>query len=74
MEDEFGHGHSVAAWTGVAVLIVASTFISIGIFFGLAWANWVGIVLVVVGIGAWVALNRAGYGQDLHTSHDHADR
>lgn len=71
MEDEFGHGHSVAAWTGVATLIVATAFISVGIGFGWMWANWVGIALVVVGIGAWVGLNAAGYGQDLHTSPEH---
>ncbi|MGB3827478.1 MAG: DUF6704 family protein [Ornithinimicrobium sp.] len=74
MEDEFGHGHSVAAWTGVGVLLVASTFISVGVFFGLGWANWVGIALVFLGVGAWVVLTRAGYGQDLHTSHKHSDR
>lgn len=74
MDDEFGHGHSVAAWAGVGTLIVASTVLSVGVFFGLMWLNWIGIVLVVLGIGAWVALNSAGYGQDLHTSHKHPDR
>ncbi|MGI8947552.1 MAG: HGxxPAAW family protein [Ornithinimicrobium sp.] len=63
MEDEHGHGHSIAAWSGVLILILASTLLSIGIYFGLAWANWVGIALVVIGIGAWVGLSSAGYGQ-----------
>jgi len=66
MDDEYGHGHSLAAWTGVGILLVASLLISLGIFFGWMWANWVGIVGVLVGVGAWVALNRAGYGQNLH--------
>ncbi|MGB3256696.1 MAG: HGxxPAAW family protein [Ornithinimicrobium sp.] len=74
MEDEFGHGHSVAAWTGVGILMLASALISVGVFFGLAWANWLGIALIFVGVGAWVALNKAGYGQDLHTSHTNVDR
>lgn len=63
MEDEFGHGHSVAAWTGVTLLIVASVLLSVGIYFGLAWATWVGVAVVVLGIGAWVGLQSAGYGQ-----------
>lgn len=70
MEDEYGHGHSIAAWSGVLTLIVASTFIAVGVYFGLAWANWVGIALVVVGIGAWVGLEAAGYGQGTpHSEH-----
>lgn len=71
MEDEYGHGHSVAAWSGVITLIVAGTFIAIGVFFALAWANWVGIALVVVGIGAWVGLASAGYGQSEHHTTSH---
>ncbi len=63
MDEEFGHGHSVAAWTGVVLLIVASALLAVGIYFGLAWANWVGIAVAVVGIGAWVGLQTAGYGQ-----------
>lgn len=63
MEDEFGHGHSVPAWTGVILLIMASALLSVGIYFGLAWAIWVGIAVAVLGIGAWVGLQSAGYGQ-----------
>ncbi|MGB7450390.1 MAG: DUF6704 family protein [Ornithinimicrobium sp.] len=70
MDDEYGHGHSVAAWTGVGILLVASLFISLGIFFGWMWANWVGIAGVLLGVGAWVALNRAGYGQNLNVHED----
>lgn len=62
MEDEFGHGHSIAAWTGVILLILASAFVSVGVYFGLGWATWVGIAVAVLGIGAWVGLNSAGYG------------
>lgn len=59
--DEPGHGHSVAAWTGVTLLLVASILLSVGIFFGWAWANWTGVVLVLVGVGAWWGLSKAGY-------------
>ncbi len=71
MQDEVGHGHSIAAWTGVGILLVGSTFISLGIFFGLMWANWLGIALTLLGIGAWVALNKVGYGQDHHAEKQH---
>lgn len=74
--NEYGHGHSVAAWTGVGVLIVASTFIAVGIFFSWMWVVWTGVALTVVGIAAWVGLNAAGYGQDGNSrddddQHDH---
>ncbi len=71
MEDEFGHGHSVAAWVGVGILIVGSTFIAVGQFFTIMWCTWLGVVLCVVGLIAWVAMNVAGYGEDMHAVKDH---
>lgn len=59
---EEDHGHSIASWTGVGILLVASTLLSVGIYFAIGWATWVGVGLVVVGVGAWVGLNAAGYG------------
>lgn len=56
------HGHSIASWTGVGTLLVASTLVAVGIYFDLAWATWTGVAFVVAGIGAWVGLNAAGYG------------
>lgn len=70
MDDELGHGHSVAAWTGVVLLIVASALLSVGIYFGLTWATWAGIAVAVLGIGAWVGLQTAGDGQSAG-SHKH---
>ncbi|MDQ3382699.1 MAG: hypothetical protein M3519_02765 [Actinomycetota bacterium] len=64
--EEPGHGHSVAAWTGVTMLLVASTLLSVGIYFGLMWVNWVGIALTVVGIATWYGLNLAGHGEKPH--------
>lgn len=63
---EEDHGHSVAAWTGVIILILASALVCVGVFFNLMWANIVGAVLVPVGVGAWYALNRAGFGETSH--------
>lgn len=63
---EEGHGHSVAAWTGVVILVLAATFACIGVFFSMAWAGIVGAVLVPVGMAAWFGLNRAGFGEKVH--------
>jgi len=73
VEDEFGHGHSFAAWAGVGILILGSALIAVGQFFTIMWCTWLGIALCVVGIVAWVALTRAGYGEDLHAASDHQD-
>lgn len=62
------HGNSVAAWTGVLVLLVATLLICLGIIFGRSLLWIPGIVLVVVGIAAWVALDKAGYGEGGHRS------
>lgn len=70
MEDEYGHGHSIASWTGVGLLLVASTLLAVGIYFGLAWATWTGVAGVVLGVGAWVGLEAAGYGGKDH-EHKH---
>lgn len=62
---EEDHGHSVAAWTGVTLILIGSTLISCGVFFSWAWANWAGTAVVVVGLMAWYGLVKAGYGENL---------
>lgn len=59
--NEPGEGHSVAAWTGTLLLILAATLLAVGIFFGWDWATWSGVAVAIVGIGAWWGLNAAGY-------------
>ena len=57
------HGNSPAAWTGTGIILLASALICLGIMFGnsLLWGG--GVVLVLVGVAAWVGLHRAGYGE-----------
>lgn len=57
------HGNSTAAWTGVGILLFATALICLGIIFAmrLLWIS--GIVLLLVGVVAWIALEKAGYGQ-----------
>lgn len=56
------HGHSVAAWTCVGILMVASLLISIGVAFGSHVLDIIGVVLVFVGVAAGIVLSKAGFG------------
>lgn len=61
-EEHEGHGHSVAAWTGVAIMLVGFAVASLGV----ARASWtmsiIGAVIVLVGALAWPIMSRIGYG------------
>ncbi len=62
-EHDDNHGHSVAAWTAVIILIVAAAIMSIAVLFpnvGLFGAGV--IVAVLVGVIAGKVLSMAGYG------------
>jgi len=60
---EHNEGHSLAAWTAVGILLLASFLICLAV----ALKSWpmavVGIVLAVVGMAAGKILSMAGYGQ-----------
>ena len=61
MEHE-DHGHSVAAWTAVIIIIVASAIMSLAVVFPNVWLFVGGAVLAVVGAVAGKVLSMAGYG------------
>jgi hypothetical protein len=60
---EHSDGQSLAAWTAVAILLVATFLICLGVVL----ASWpmaiVGMALVVVGVAAGKILALAGHGQ-----------
>lgn len=56
------HGNSTAAWTGVAILLVGSALICLGLIWAMPILWILGIVGVVGGAVAWIVLTRAGYG------------
>jgi hypothetical protein len=62
MSEHEDHGHSVAAWTTVGILIVAAAIMAAAV----AWANlWLfigGAALAVVGVVVGKLLSMAGYG------------
>ena len=61
-EHDDNHGHSVAAWTAVLILIVAAAVMSLAVLFPNAWLFVGGVVLAVVGVVAGKVLSMAGYG------------
>ena len=62
MTEHDSHGHSLAAWTGVGILLFASLVMSIAVV--IASVPWfvVGAALVLVGLVAGKVMSMAGYG------------
>lgn len=56
------HGHSTAAWVGVAIMLVGAVVGCWGVFAGPFWLLYVGLGLGVVGALAWYGMERAGLG------------
>lgn len=56
------HGHSVAAWTGVAVILVGSAVASWGVIVASQVLFWIGIAICLIGAVAGKVLSLAGYG------------
>lgn len=64
MAEEFheDHGHSVAAWTTVCFLLVASISVAVGVAWGLHPFYYIGGALAVVGVLVGKALAKMGFG------------
>ncbi|PKW28379.1 HGxxPAAW family protein [Phycicoccus duodecadis] len=62
MDEHEDHGHSVAAWTAVIIIIVAAAVMSIAVVFPNPWLFVGGAVLALVGAIAGKVLSMAGYG------------
>lgn len=61
--NEPGEGHSVAAWAGTIILLLAAVLLALGVYFAWTWATWSGVAVAVIGAGAWWGLNAAGYNE-----------
>ncbi|MFD0481164.1 HGxxPAAW family protein [Kineococcus sp. GCM10028916] len=60
--DEHGHGHSVAAWAGVAVCLAGFLILCLAIVFpSLTWGI-IGGVVIVASLAVAGGLAKAGYG------------
>ncbi len=61
-EEHESHGHSVAAWAMVGLLMVGSLFIAFGVAFGLHSLDIIGVIICLAGVVAGKALSKAGFG------------
>lgn len=60
---DLGHGDTVAAWTTVTVLMVASVVATAGVWFESSIALIASGVLTVAAFAVGFALKKAGYGK-----------
>ena len=62
--DPYGHGHSVAAWTAVSVVMLGSLLmcVAVAIGWGATWLFVVGAVVVVIGPLLGKVLGAMGFG------------
>lgn len=58
-EDE---GHSIAAWIGVALILIGIATVAACLFFDVWVGVWVGAGITVLGIILWPILKAAGLG------------
>jgi ABC-type iron transport system FetAB permease component len=68
MSEHESHGHSVAAWTAVTILLVASAVMALSVIFPSVFWFSVSWVLVLVGVVAGKVLSMAGYGEKRDTT------
>lgn len=60
--EEAGHGHSIAAWATVLIVIAAFSIGTLFFWFDIPELVWASAGLAVVGGLVGLALKRAGYG------------
>ena len=67
-EQHEDHGHSVAAWTAVGIMLVGSAIASIAVVRANLLLGIIGAVVIVVGAIAGKVMAMAGYGSKPHDS------
>jgi hypothetical protein len=68
MEQHEDHGHSIAAWTSVGIILVGVVIASIAVVLANVPLAIVGAVVIVAGAIAGKVLAMAGYGAKPHDS------
>ena len=61
-EAHSSHGNTIAAWTGVGVIMIGSLIMAIAVVLASMLLFIIGAVVVVLGVVAGKALSMAGYG------------
>ncbi|GGB67793.1 membrane protein [Knoellia flava TL1] len=62
--DDDHHGHSLAAWVMVGVVLLGSAVVSVGIVMWSLAVSIIGVVVIVAGLVAGKVLALAGHGVD----------
>lgn len=57
------HGHTVAAWVTVTVVLVGAVVSAVAVVAALPWLFWTGLGVVVVGVVLGRVLKMLGFGQ-----------
>lgn len=65
-DNDPGHGHSVAAWTSVIIMLIAFVIGTITFFLAIEWMVWASAGLLVVGAILWPLLSKLGLGEKAH--------
>jgi hypothetical protein len=60
--EELGHGHSVASWTAVVIMLFGFAIGTLAFVLGVAWLVWAAAVVVVIGPIVGYILGRMGWG------------
>lgn len=60
MDAHDSHGHSTAAWIGVAVMLVAAALGCYAVVFGPGVLLWIGLAGFLAGGALWYMLERGG--------------
>jgi|GEM_PF-344001 len=64
-----GHGNSVAAWTAVAIIMIAALVMSIAVVAGTTWLFVAGVVIAVLGLITGKVLATMGFGVNGRQQH-----
>ena len=57
------HGHTVAAWTTVIIVLAGSLVAGVGVLLAIVWMFWAGLAIVLIGVIVGRVLKGMGYGQ-----------
>ncbi len=69
---DLGHGDTVAAWTTVSAIMLASVLATAGVWFASSLMIIASVALTLAGLVAGFVLKKLGYGKDgKHTKSSH---
>jgi nucleoside recognition membrane protein YjiH len=64
--DHEDHGHSIAAWSLVAIVLVGALISSVAVVIAKPWLFFVGLVVAVIGLIVGKVLQAMGFGRKIY--------